>query len=96
MIDELKNEYDYVILDCPPIDIVADASIITELVDMTVFVIRSNKMDKKIIPALEELYRSGKYNHMTMILNCIDSDTQRYGYGRSGYGYGYGGYGYGN
>lgn len=96
MIDELKNEYDYVILDCPPIDIVADASIITQVVDMTVFVIRSNRMDKKIIPALEELYRSGKYNHMTMILNCVDSDTQRYGYGRSGYGYGYGGYGYGN
>ena len=72
MIEQMRSEYDYIFLDCPPIDVVADASIITEYVDMTVFVLRANKMDKKVLPEMEELYRSGKYNHMTLILNGVD------------------------
>ena len=90
MIEDMRKEYDYIFLDCPPIDVVADASIITEVVDMTVFVMRANQMDRKVLPEIEELYRSGKYNHMTMILNCVDIQFKKYGYGKSSYGYGYG------
>ena len=90
MIDQMRGEYDYIFLDCPPIDVVADASIITEVADMTVFVMRANQMDKKVLPDIEELYNSKKYNHMTMILNCVDIQFKKYGYGKSSYGYGYG------
>ena len=90
MIEDMRQNYDYIFLDCPPIDIVADASIITEQVDMTVFVMRANQMDKKVLPEIEELYRSNKYHHMTMILNCVDIQFKKYGYGKSSYGYGYG------
>lgn len=93
MIDEMRKDYDYIFLDCPPIDIVADANIITEVADMTVFVMRANRLDKDVLPEIEELYKSGKYNHMTMILNCVDIQSKKYGYGKSIYGYGYG---YGN
>ncbi len=95
MIDELRKEYDYVFLDCPPIDIVADASIITEKVDMTVFVLRAGRIDKSSLPYVEELYRNGKYKHMAMVINSVELLAKKYGYGRRGYGYGYG-YGYGN
>ena len=90
MIDEMRRDYDYIFLDCPPIDVVADASIITEHADMTVFVMRANQMDKKVLPEIEQLYRSGKYSHMTLILNCVDIQFKKYGYGKSSYGYGYG------
>lgn len=90
MVEEMRREYDYIFLDCPPIDVVADASIITEVADMTVFVMRANQMDKKVLPEIEALYKSGKYNHMTMILNCVDIQFKKYGYGKSSYGYGYG------
>ena len=93
MVDDLKQEYDYVFLDCPPIDIVADASLITEKADMTIFVLRSGRIDKASIPYIDELYRSGKYSHMAMILNGVELEQKKYGYGRHGYGYGYG---YGN
>ena len=88
MIEDMRKHYDYIFIDCPPIDVVADASIITEVVDMTVFVIRANKMDKKVLPEIEELYNSKKYKQMTMILNCVDIYLKKYGYGRKGYGYG--------
>ena len=90
LIEDMKKEYDYIFLDCPPIDVVADASIITEVVDMTVFVMRANQMDKNVLPNIEELYHSGKYTHMSMILNCVDLQFKKYGYGKSSYGYGYG------
>ena len=93
MIEQMRSQFDYIFLDCPPIDLVADSSIITEAVDMTVFVMRAGLMDKRILPVIDELYKSKKYNHMTMILNCVDIQYKKYGYGRSGYGYGYG---YGN
>ena len=93
MVDDLKQEYDYVFLDCPPIDIVADASLITEKADMTIFVLRSGRIDKASIPYIDELYRSGKYSHMAMILNGVEFEQKKYGYGRHGYCYGYG---YGN
>ncbi len=90
MIDQMRSEYDYVFIDCPPIEVVADASIITEMVDMTVFVMRANQMHKDVLPEIEALYKSGKYKHMTMILNCVDIQYKKYGYGKSSYGYGYG------
>ena len=90
MIEKMREEYEYIFLDCPPIEVVADASIITEVVDMTLFVMRANHMDKKVLPNIEDLYASGKYNHMTMILNCVDIQYKKYGYGKSSYGYGYG------
>ena len=93
MFAALRNEYEYIFIDCPPIDIVADASIIAEVVDMTIFVMRANVMDKRILPLVDELYKSGKYKHMALILNGVDVSQKSYGYGRYGYGYGYG---YGN
>ena len=95
MMRMLRNEYDYIFIDCPPIDVVADASIITEVADMTIFVLRADMLDKKVLPVIENLYRSEKYSHMAIILNGVDMQYKRYGYGGSGrYGYGYG-YGYG-
>ena len=90
MIEDMKNEFDYIFLDCPPIDVVADASIITDVADMTTFVMRANQMDKNVLPEVESLYKSGKFRHMTLILNCVDIQFKKYGYGKSSYGYGYG------
>ena len=90
MIEQMRGEYDYIFLDCPPIDIVADASIITEVADMSVFVMRANQMSKDILPNIQQLYNEGKYRHMAMILNSVDIQYKKYGYGKSSYGYGYG------
>lgn len=90
MMESIRKEYDYIFIDCPPIDVVADTAIITKYVDMSVFVIRSGFLDKKAGPMIDALYKSRKYTRMVMILNGTDAENKslrRYGYG---YGYGYG------
>ena len=90
MLEQMRTEYDYIFLDCPPIDIVADSNIVTEYVDMTVLVMRANLINKAVLPVIEELYRSEKFSHMALILNGVELQYKKYGYGKAGYGYGYG------
>lgn len=91
MLEKLKQQYDHIFFDCPPIDIVADTSLIAQKADLTLFVMRSGLMDKRALPLIENLYREGKYKRMTLVLNGVEAKKQKYG----GYGYGYGSYGYG-
>ena len=90
LIDELKKKYDYIFLDCPPIEIIADASIVTPYVDMTLFVARSGLFDKRLIPKVNELYVNNRYTHMCFILNGVPMVYRPYENIGYGYGYGYG------
>ena len=95
VMDAVRGEYDYVLVDCPPVEMVADTRIIAEYADRTIFVIRAGLMEKSMLPELESLYESKKYRNMSIILNGTECSGSRTGYGyRYGYRYGYG-YGYG-
>lgn len=86
---QLRRKYDYVFLDCPPVDIVADTSIIARMADMTIFVMRAGLMDKRALPMVDEVAKGGLYPRMSVVLNGVAQKEGRYGYGRYGYGYGY-------
>ena len=98
MLVELRQEYDYIFIDCPPVEIVADATIISREADITLFVIRAGLLERVMLPELEKDYEEKKYNNMAILLNGTDAE-HHYGYHRYGYGYGrYGagkGHGYG-
>ncbi len=89
----MREKYDLIIVDCPPIDIVADASIVNDLVDVTVYVLRSGLMDRQMLPEVEKFYTEKRFNNMVLLLNGTTEESNGYGYRRYGYGYGYGGYG---
>lgn len=90
LINELKGRYDYVIIDGVPAGIVADASIIDRVADLTLFIIRIGKMDRRQLPEIEKIYQEKKLSNLAIVLNGMKLNG--YGYG---YGYGYGSYGYG-
>lgn len=92
MFDELRQHYDYIFVDCPPVEIVADASIISREADVTIFVVRAGLLERSMLPELQKNYDDKKYNNMAILLNGTDAE-HHYGYHR--YGYGYGRYGYG-
>ena len=98
LIEQLKANYDYVLLDCPPADVVADVNIIKSHAEMTLFIVRVGVMERDYLKTLEEFYKNGRFNNMAILLNGAELQTTRYGSRRYGstYGYGYGaGYGYG-
>ncbi len=93
LITALKPEYDYIFIDCPPVDIVADAQIIEKCADRTIFIIRSGMLDRSMLSELENMYTGKRFKNLSMILNGTESTGGRYGYGyRYGYHYGYASY----
>lgn len=89
-----RTEYDYIFIDCPPVDIVADVQIFEKLADRTFFVVRAGLLERTMLPELEGLYQQKKFRNMALILNGTVNEAGQYGY-RYGYKYGYQ-YGYQN
>lgn len=95
MLEELRKEYDYILIDCPPIEVVADTQIIDKLVDRTIFVLRVGLFDRSMLPQIEKIYAERRFKNMAILLNGTPTARGRYGY-TYGYSYSYGyGYGYG-
>ena len=83
MLDELRQQYDYIFIDCPPVEIVADATIIGHEADITLFIVRAGRLERSMLPELEKIYEDKKYNNMAMLLNGTDAKLSvgnRYGY----------------
>lgn len=91
LIEELKKRYDYIILDNVPALVVADASIVNRVAEITLYVIREGILDRRYLTELERLHQEKKFNNMCVILNDVKDKSSRYGYGY-GYSYGYGYY----
>lgn len=91
LMSELRTRYDYIIADNVPVGLIADATIANRIADLTIFVVRAGKLDRRQLPDIEKLYQEKKLKNMALVLN--GANPERHGYGYS-YGYGYG-YGYG-
>lgn len=88
LISHLRKQYDIIMLDCPPINIVADADIVARHADRTLFIIRAGLFDKRLLPILENAYKTNRFPNLAYILNGVSQEKKGYGYGHE-YGYGY-------
>ncbi len=83
MLDKLREEYDLILLDCPPADIVADSTIITPLADMTIFILRAGLLDRRLLPELNKMYDNHRFNNLMVVLNgttSVATPYRRYAY----------------
>ncbi|MHC3995338.1 GumC family protein [Thiomicrolovo sp. ZZH C-3] len=89
IIATLREQYDYVILDTPPVGLVTDASILMHRSDVSLLVARSGYSKKEFIRGLDGMVKDHKIEHVGLVFNGVDLQ-KNYGYGY-GYGYKYGG-----
>jgi capsular exopolysaccharide synthesis family protein len=109
LITDLQKEYDFIIIDNPPIGIVTDAMKNLQRADYPIYVFKSNYSKRYFVSNLDFLWTDCKITKLSLIVNGFDFSNS-YGYGSkyggkrgygkySSYGYGYGysyGYGYGS
>lgn len=98
LIEKMRSRFDYILIDCPPVDIVADTQIIEKLADRTVFIVRAGLLERDMLPKLQSDYEAKRFKNMALVLNGTIGGSSRYGYHygyRYGYKYGYA-YGYGS
>ncbi len=90
--DRAIKDFDYIIVDTPPIAVVTDALLLNETADAVLYVVRQSYSSKNVIKLLEDAKKEGNLSNPGIILNDVQI-KKGYGYSH-GYGYGYG-YGYG-
>lgn len=99
LINELKKQFDYIIIDSPPIGLVTDAKLLNKYSNICLYVLRHGYTLKYFLKMIQKFYVNSELNNINLIYNGvkkrgIGNYNYNYGYGY-GYGYGYS-YGYGN
>jgi tyrosine-protein kinase Etk/Wzc len=87
MINELKKEYDFIIVDTAPLMLVTDTLLTSNLADATVYVVRAGYTEKSLIEFANHQIEDQKINNSGFVLNAVERDHLGYG---NKYGYGYG------
>ncbi len=83
--DFVKDKYEYIIVDTAPVGMVTDTIQISNFADMTIYVIKANYLDKRMLHIPEKLHKEKKLPNMAILINGSDHSKGAYGYG---YGYG--------
>ena len=89
VLEELKKQFDYIIIDLPPIAAVSDALIVSKLADGMLLVVRQDYADKRLMDDAVRQLQFHEANIIGFVLNCSHSEHKYYGkykrYGRYGY-----------
>lgn len=90
LLNEVKQEYDYVIVDCAPTILVTDTLLISQFADVTLYLTRAGFTEIRLLQFSKELKQLHKLKNMSYVLNNV-GDSKSYGYNYSyNYGYNYG------
>lgn len=88
MMEELKKTYDVIVLDTPPLGLVADALTLMRFSDINLYVVRQNYTKKGLLNYVNEMFKKDRLGDLHLVFNDIKDGSGAYGYGY-GYGYGY-------
>lgn len=79
-IEYLSNIYDYIILDTPPVGLVADTLSFGHIANTTLFVVRADFSPKSNFALIKDISAKGKLPKCNIVLNSIDLKKRKYGY----------------
>ena len=80
VIDQLKEHYDYILIDTAPVGLVTDTLQVGKVSDATVFMCRADYTPKSAFGLINQLNAEKKLPNMSIVLNGIDMSKKKYGY----------------
>lgn len=103
LLSQLREQYDYILLDTPPVNMVTDAVVLAPKSDGVLFVVRAGQSERAPVMHAVEQLGYARVKILGFVLDDVTASDSRYGYSKykyKNYGHyvydGYGGYGYGN
>lgn len=81
LLDELKREYDFVVLDTPPIGLVTDGIMAMKRADLSIYVFRANYSKRDFIRSFQRMVTINKFKNIAIVLNSLPTNSKTYGYG---------------
>lgn len=90
LFDYLKNHFDYIVIDSPPVGAVTDAKILANIAHATLYIIRHNHTNSSFLQLINDIHQKSILPNLNIVFNGINTKKiLGYSYGQ-GYGYGYG------
>ena len=80
LLEELRAEFDWVLIDSPPLASVTDALLVARHVDHAVLIVQHNKVDKKLVKRAAAALRKATPNLLGVVLNAVDVRARGYQY----------------
>ncbi|WP_291860015.1 CpsD/CapB family tyrosine-protein kinase, partial [Marinilabilia sp.] len=87
---EMRRQFDLIILDTPPLALVADTLLVTEEADLNLFILRQGYSKKQALTFINHMVESGRIKKTGLLVNDVKILTGYSPANRYGYGYGYG------
>lgn len=81
LLTELKEHYDCIVMDTPPVGLVTDGIVAMKSADVSVYVFRANYSKKDFLSNLQRIISINKFSNITTLLNAVPSSGKTYGYG---------------
>ncbi len=81
LLEDLKQEYDYIVLDTPPVGLVTDGIMAMKRADLCIYVFRANYSKRDFINVLRRIININKLTNIAVVLNALPVSSKSYGYG---------------
>lgn len=70
--EELRNQYDYIILDLPPVGVAAEAIVLMKKSDLVISVLKAHYSEKSFVTLMDSIATKHHFNHVGFVLNSVD------------------------
>ena len=81
LVSDLRKEYDFIIMDTPPVGIVTDGIMAMKQADISIYIFRANYSKKEFLYNLDRVHTLHNITNITAILNALPDTAESYGYG---------------
>ena len=81
LVNELQQEYDFVIMDTPPVGLVTDGIMAMRRSDLSIYVVRANYSKKEFLKNVDRIVTVNKLSNVAIVLNALPKSGKEYGYG---------------